>query len=247
MRIDAAARRAGGRASERRERRRRRRASRCSRRCARATRFVLPRTSTPTATRSARWPAMQRVLAALGKDARRVHGRRRVPAALRVPLHRARRARHRAARRTSPSARSCSWTAATSTAPGRRRSSATARTSSTSTTTTTTRASGRSTTSCPSASCTAEIVWDLMQGARRRRSTQPIAEALYVGLVTDTGRFMYENTGPARARDGGRADRRRASTSHDDLPAPVRGHPAGQARAAGARAGQRRALRRRRC
>ena len=27
-------------------------------------------------------------------------------------------------------------------------------------------------------------------------STQPIAEALYVGLVTDTGRFMYENTGP---------------------------------------------------
>ena len=28
--------------------------------------------------------------------------------------------------------------------------------------------------------------------------TQPIAEALYVGLVTDTGRFMYENTG-ARA------------------------------------------------
>jgi phosphoesterase RecJ-like protein len=27
--------------------------------------------------------------------------------------------------------------------------------------------------------------------------TSPIAEALYVGLVTDTGRFMYENTGPA--------------------------------------------------
>ena len=23
-----------------------------------------------------------------------------------------------------------------------------------------------------------------------------IAEALYVGLVTDTGKFMYENTGP---------------------------------------------------
>ena len=30
---------------------------------------------------------------------------------------------------------------------------------------------------------------------------------------------------PARARDGGRADRRRASTSHDDLPPPLRGHP----------------------
>ena len=26
--------------------------------------------------------------------------------------------------------------------------------------------------------------------------THAIAEALYVGLVTDTGRFMYENTGP---------------------------------------------------
>jgi len=45
------------------------------------------------------------------------------------------------------------------------------------------------------ASCTAEIVWDLMQGLDVPL-TQPIAEALYVGLVTDTGRFMYENTGP---------------------------------------------------
>jgi bifunctional oligoribonuclease and PAP phosphatase NrnA len=47
------------------------------------------------------------------------------------------------------------------------------------------------------ASCTAELVWDLM----RSLGVQPsltIAEALYVGLVTDTGRFMYENTG-ARA------------------------------------------------
>ena len=26
--------------------------------------------------------------------------------------------------------------------------------------------------------------------------TEAIGEALYVGLVTDTGRFMYENTGP---------------------------------------------------
>ncbi len=44
------------------------------------------------------------------------------------------------------------------------------------------------------ASCTAEIVWDLM----RKLGVQPtleVAEALYVGLVTDTGRFMYENTG----------------------------------------------------
>ena len=47
----------------------------------------------------------------------------------------------------------------------------------------------------PEASSTAEIVWDLMQGLGVAL-TLPIAEALYVGLVTDTGRFMYENTGP---------------------------------------------------
>jgi phosphoesterase RecJ-like protein len=46
----------------------------------------------------------------------------------------------------------------------------------------------------PEASCTAEIVWDLMRGLGVEPS-QEIAEALYVGLVTDTGRFMYENTG----------------------------------------------------
>ena len=47
----------------------------------------------------------------------------------------------------------------------------------------------------PSASCTAEIVWDLMR-ALGVVPTVEIAEALYVGLVTDTGKFMYENTGP---------------------------------------------------
>jgi phosphoesterase RecJ-like protein len=46
----------------------------------------------------------------------------------------------------------------------------------------------------PEASCTAEIVWDLMH-ALGTEYTITIAEALYVGLVTDTGRFMYENTG----------------------------------------------------
>ncbi len=46
-----------------------------------------------------------------------------------------------------------------------------------------------------SASCTAEMVWDLM-GDLGVEMTPAIAEALYVGLVTDTGRFMYENTGP---------------------------------------------------
>jgi bifunctional oligoribonuclease and PAP phosphatase NrnA len=47
----------------------------------------------------------------------------------------------------------------------------------------------------PEASCTAEIVWDLMRGLGVG-PTPAVAEALYVGLITDTGRFMYENTGP---------------------------------------------------
>lgn len=43
------------------------------------------------------------------------------------------------------------------------------------------------------ASCTAEIVYDLalLLGAK---ITPEIAAALYVGLITDTGKFMYENT-----------------------------------------------------
>jgi bifunctional oligoribonuclease and PAP phosphatase NrnA len=43
------------------------------------------------------------------------------------------------------------------------------------------------------ASCTAEIVYDLaiLLGAE---ITRDMASALYVGLITDTGKFMYENT-----------------------------------------------------
>jgi phosphoesterase RecJ-like protein len=43
------------------------------------------------------------------------------------------------------------------------------------------------------ASCTAEIVYELaiLLGAE---ITSEMASALYVGLVTDTGKFMYENT-----------------------------------------------------
>jgi len=43
------------------------------------------------------------------------------------------------------------------------------------------------------ASCTAEIVYDLARllGAE---ITREVAGALYVGLITDTGKFMYENT-----------------------------------------------------
>ena len=51
----------------------------------------------------------------------------------------------------------------------------------------------------PSASCTAEIVWDLMHGLGVA-PTSVVAQALYVGLITDTGRFMYENTGPQAHR-----------------------------------------------
>ena len=47
----------------------------------------------------------------------------------------------------------------------------------------------------PDASCTAEIVWDLMHGLGVC-PTRTVAQALYVALITDTGRFMYENTGP---------------------------------------------------
>ncbi|HSO97349.1 MAG TPA: bifunctional oligoribonuclease/PAP phosphatase NrnA [Solirubrobacteraceae bacterium] len=50
-----------------------------------------------------------------------------------------------------------------------------------------------------SASCTAEIVWELMRDLDVL-PTPTIAEALYVGLITDTGRFMYENTGPRSHR-----------------------------------------------
>jgi phosphoesterase RecJ-like protein len=49
------------------------------------------------------------------------------------------------------------------------------------------------------ASCTAEILFQLAKllGAKL---TSEIASALYVALVTDTGRFMYENTGAGTHR-----------------------------------------------
>jgi phosphoesterase RecJ-like protein len=49
------------------------------------------------------------------------------------------------------------------------------------------------------ASCTAEIVFALAKDLGAE-ITPPIADALYVGLVTDTGRFMYENTTPEAHR-----------------------------------------------
>ena len=49
------------------------------------------------------------------------------------------------------------------------------------------------------ACCTAEIVLEISKrlGAE---ITPEIAQALYVGLITDTGKFMYENTTPASHR-----------------------------------------------
>jgi phosphoesterase RecJ-like protein len=49
------------------------------------------------------------------------------------------------------------------------------------------------------ASSTAEIVRDLLAGLGVAL-TPEIAEALYVGLVTDTGRFQYTNTSPKALR-----------------------------------------------
>jgi phosphoesterase RecJ-like protein len=48
----------------------------------------------------------------------------------------------------------------------------------------------------PEASCTAEIIYTLAKELGVE-ITAPIADALYVALVTDTGRFMYENTTPS--------------------------------------------------
>ena len=79
---------------------------------------------------------------------------------------------------------------------------------------------------------------------RRRRRRVKIAEALYVGLVTDTGKFMYENTGTrahvmaAELIEAGRRRPRR-------LPPHLRGRPVREGRAAGARARADRAPRRR--
>jgi bifunctional oligoribonuclease and PAP phosphatase NrnA len=48
----------------------------------------------------------------------------------------------------------------------------------------------------PDASCAAEIVYDLAKELGVEITPQ-LAEALYIGLVTDTGKFMFENTTPA--------------------------------------------------
>jgi len=51
----------------------------------------------------------------------------------------------------------------------------------------------------PDASCTAEIVFRIAKQLEVE-ITPETADALYVALVTDTGRFMYENTTPEAHR-----------------------------------------------
>jgi phosphoesterase RecJ-like protein len=52
---------------------------------------------------------------------------------------------------------------------------------------------------CPIASSTAEMVWRIAKELDVE-ITERIADALYTGLVTDTGRFMYENATPVAHR-----------------------------------------------
>ena len=54
-----------------------------------------------------------------------------------------------------------------------------------------------------SASSTAEILVRIFDGLGAE-ITPAIAESLYVGLVTDTGRFQYRTTSPAALRLGAR-------------------------------------------
>ena len=137
---------------------------------------------------------MQGILSAIGKDCLLFIDARRIPAATGVPVPRVATASCQSRPPTSTSGRSCSSTAATWTAIPPRRSA---------------RPGihllnidhhhdntrfGTVNLVVPDASCTAEIVWDLMDGLEVV-PTPTVAEALYVGLITDTGRFMYENTG----------------------------------------------------
>ena len=64
------------------------------------------------------------------------------------------------------------------------------------------------------ASSTAEIVWRLAKEVGAE-ITEEIAIALYVGLITDTGKFMYENTDPDSHRMA--AELIEAGVSVDDI------------------------------
>ena len=87
----------------------------------------------------------------------------------------------------------------------------------------------------PDASSTAEIVRDILRELDVELTPQ-IAEALYVGLVTDTGRFQYTNTTPKSLRLAAELVEAGADV-HGDLPARLRDGAVREAEAA--RAGAR--------
>ena len=159
--------------------------------------------------RLARRDAAGAVRAGQGRGLLPVGGR--VPAALRVPLPRAAAARHVGARRRRGPHRRSSWTAATSTATRRSSSSTAARILNIDHHHDNTRF-GTVDHVVPDASCTAEVIWDLMRGARRR--AHPADRRGALRRARDRHRQVHvREHRPARARDGGRPDRRRASTS----------------------------------
>ena len=175
---------------------------------------------------------MHRRPARAGQGLGHAHGRRRVPAALRVPLLRPRRP---AVRR-----RPQDLDERTVDLPGLRQhrpqparggQARGRRTSSTSTTTTTTPASARSTTSSSDASCTAEIVWDLMREPRRRSRRSRSPRRSTSGSSPTPGSSCTRT--PASRAHLMAAELIEAGVDvHGDLPAPVRGHALRQARAA---------------
>jgi phosphoesterase RecJ-like protein len=157
-------------------------------------RFVLVTHENPDGDALGSLVAKHRVLSALGKDSVMLMSADEFPLPYEYRFFDLDGMQSQAARGRRGAARRSSWTAATSTATRGRSVKGDGCTSSTSTTITTTRASARSTT------------WWRTPPARRRscgtscaglgvEPTQEIADALYVGLVTDTGKFMYENTG----------------------------------------------------
>ena len=84
------------------------------------------------------------------------------------------------------------------------------------------------------ASSTGEIIRDVIERLGVEL-TPDLAEALYIALVTDTGRFQYANTTPKALRLAGRARRGRGRRAQD-LPGRVRERPVREAEAPRTRA-----------
>ena len=164
-----------------------------STRCACGERFALVTHEHPDGDALGSLLAMQQRADRARQGLRRFHRGRRVPARLRVRLDGPRRESAPSSRRRRR-AHASSWTAATSSATRPRRSARGATILNLDHHHDNTRF-GTVNHVVEDASCTAEIVWDLLPGLGVEL-TPGIAQALYVGLVTDTGRFSYENTAP---------------------------------------------------